>query len=634
MTDALLMKPAPFVAAFLGALVLTLVLTPLVREMNRRLGMVDAPGARRVNKTPSPRGGGLALILGVLVSYSLLIAVTGRPALTEPGVGAVSNALYWKLVALSVAIGAVGYADDRVSLRPKVKLLGQVAVAVLAWWWAGLGFQKLWPAIPAWLDFLLTTCWIVGAINSFNLIDGLDGLASGLAFIATVGMAGTLFLTDSPQSALFYFAFAGGLLGFLRYNFNPASVFLGDCGSMYIGFTVSALPLVSQTTDSFMVSVGVPFLAMGVPIFDTFLAIVRRLLRRLIAGGGANGEVMTADADHLHHRLLRSMGRNQRKVAWAMYAFAAFLVATGLVDVTLKSKAGGVWIAAVAVVAVIVFRDMAQIELFDAGRLLNSVAHNAALASRRRIARAAVPFYVTFDVAALFGVFLFCSWILRTGIGRDALRVALPVRAFCTFVALFFFKTYVTVWSRAMLSNYVRLALACAFGTAASSALLYYSPYTFRHQAAFAVSFAACSFIALLAIRALRGVVRDVFYAIDSSRLAGTPGVSRVLVYGAGLRYRAFRRELVRSAAAGSRMIVGIIDDDILLRNRYIGGIRIMGTLGQAPEIIAATKADAVVIACETTDEWMRVIRKTLEPTGVRITHFRLVEDEISKGPA
>ena len=165
------------------------------------------------------------------------------------------------------------------------------------------------------------------------------------------------------------------------------------------------------------------------------------------------------------------MGRNQRKVAWAMYAFAAFLVATGLVDVTLKSKAGGVWIAAVAVVAVIVFRDMAQIELFDAGRLLNSVAHNAALASRRRIARAAVPFYVTFDVAALFGVFLFCSWILRTGIGRDALRVALPVRAFCTFVALFFFKTYVTVWSRAMLSNYVRLALACAFGTAASSAL-------------------------------------------------------------------------------------------------------------------------------------------------------------------
>jgi FlaA1/EpsC-like NDP-sugar epimerase len=90
----------------------------------------------------------------------------------------------------------------------------------------------------------------------------------------------------------------------------------------------------------------------------------------------------------------------------------------------------------------------------------------------------------------------------------------------------------------------------------------------------------------------------------------------------------------VRSAAAGSRLIVGIIDDDILLRNRYVGGIRIMGTLGQAPEIIAATRANTVVVACETSEEWMRVVRKTLEPAGVRVTHFRLVEEEITKGPA
>jgi len=623
----LLVKAVPFAAAFLGAMLLTLVLTPLVREMNRRLGMVDKPGARRVNKTPIPRGGGLAVIVGVIVSYSVLIAVTGRPALMESGAEVASNALYWKLVALSAVIAAVGYADDKMSLRPKVKLLGQVVVAMLVWLWAGLGFRMVWPGIPAWLDFALTTCWVVGAINAFNLIDGLDGLASGLAFIATAGMAGTLFLTNTPQSALFHFAFTGGLLGFLRYNYNPASVFLGDCGSMYIGFTVSVLPLVTRTTDSFMVSVGVPLLAMGVPIFDTFLAIVRRFIRRLIAGGG--GEVMTADSDHLHHRLLRKMGRNQRKVAWAMYAFALFLVAIGLVDLSLKSRAGGVWIAAVAVIAVVVFRDMARIEFFDAGRLLGSMAHSSAISSRRRIARASVPFHVLFDLSALVGVFFLCSWILKTGFGRDALRVAMPVRVFCTFVALVALRTYVTVWSRAVLSNYARLALACVFGTAASSAILFYSARVSHHQAAFAVTYAACSLLALMAIRAVRGLVRDTFYAISSARLRDAPDVSRILVYGAGLRYHAFRRELVRSAAANRRLIVGLLDDDILLRNRYIGGIKIMGTLGQAPEIIAATKADAVVVACETSDEWMRIVRETLAPTGVKVTHFRLVEEEI-----
>ena len=176
----------------------------------------------------------------------------------------VSNGICLKMAILALATALLGLADDRFSLPPKLKLLGQLVIAFLVWWWADLGFNDLWPSLPKWLDCALTVFWITGAVNAFNLIDGLDGLASGIAFIATLGMAGGGFFVPEPPTTLFYFAFAGGLLGFLRYNYHPASVFLGDCGSMFIGFVVSTLPLVSHVPNSFLVSVGVPLLAMGV----------------------------------------------------------------------------------------------------------------------------------------------------------------------------------------------------------------------------------------------------------------------------------------------------------------------------------------------------------------------------------
>ena len=194
-TQRLIVRALDYATAFGGALALTLVLTPLVRWMNQRLGMVDKPDARRINKVPIPRGGGLAIIVGVYVSYAVFTLASGRPPLQVDGLAPeAALALFWKLCALGAAIAALGLADDRFGLDPKVKLAGQAAVAALVWWWAGLGFSRLWPDIPAGLDCALTVFWIVGAVNAFNLIDGLDGLASGLALIATIGMAGTLFL--------------------------------------------------------------------------------------------------------------------------------------------------------------------------------------------------------------------------------------------------------------------------------------------------------------------------------------------------------------------------------------------------------------------------------------------------------
>ncbi len=615
----------PYLTTFLLALGFTLLLTPLVREMNRRLGMVDKPDARRINKIPIPRGGGLALFAGVVGAYLVMWGFSSFKF--------VAGAEYVKLILLSSGIVLLGLADDKFSLPPKVKLLGQVVIAALTWAWAGLGFRDLWPFVPAWLDGIITVFWIVGAVNAFNLIDGLDGLASGLALIATVGMAGALIFTGRPSATLFYFAFAGGLLGFLRYNYNPASVFLGDCGSMFIGFVLSSLPLLSHEPNSYLVSVGVPLLAMGVPIFDTALAILRRTTRRLLNRGTVGGRVMTADKDHLHHRILRSVGLNQRKAAWVLYLFAFFLVGVGFIGMALKSRSGGLWLLAVTIAAIVVFRDIARIELFDIGQLLNSVAHDRRVTTRRRLAHAEVPLWVFFDIAAMVALYFIVANALSVGVTRGMVMKALPIRVLFVFVFLVFFRVYRVVWSRAMVSNFLALGGACVLGSLLSSVVIYYYPgLNDDRLVQFTFGFASLTALFLAVGRLFRSFVRDIFFAVDCARLRDGREVSRILVYGAGLRYRSFRRELVRRATSCNRLIVGIIDDDLTLRGRYIGGIQVLGPLLQAPQIIRETKADTVVIVCELEPDWVKIVRETLEPTGVRVTLFTLHETVLAPG--
>ncbi|MCQ2367888.1 MAG: hypothetical protein MJ109_02610 [Kiritimatiellae bacterium] len=614
----------PYLYVFLMAFVLTLILTPIVREVNRKLGMVDKPDPRRINIVPIPRGGGMAVMLGVTATYLTLGPILGFASATG-----------YKITALAVSIALLGIVDDKYSLPPKLKLLGQLLIALAAWGWAGVGFKSMFPALPAYLDCIFTVFWITGAINAFNLIDGLDGLASGLALIATLGMSGALFFVGRGDMTIAYFALIGGLLAFLRYNYHPASIFLGDSGSMYIGFLVSVMPLIGRSPNSFLVSVGVPILAMGVPIFDTSLAILRRsirhiLLKKTAVGEKGQGEVMTADKDHLHHRILRSSGLNQRKAAWTLYAIAVIAVAFGLAGMALQSKAGGMWLLAIAIASVVIFKDMAQIELYDAGKLLNTMAHDKSHKMRRRIARFTTPLHLIADIVMIGLAYLVYVFIFNIDINADLLKTAFTIRLTTMLFFLFVMNTYRTTWSRAMLSNYIRLILAAFFGTVASSVIIYYIPrFHTGNPIGSVLIFFLLSAVFLVSIRFLRAFVRDTLYALDCASLKSRKDVSRVLVYGAGLRYKAFRRELVRRSTTNDRIIVGIIDDDITLRGKYIGGIKIMGTLSEAPEIINAVNADQVVIACEIDEEWLGVIKDMLKNSKVKVTHFNFNEKEI-----
>lgn len=626
----LLEKVLPYLVCIFVSFAFTFVLTPLVREMNRRFGMVDKPDARRINKIPIPRGGGLAVVIGVAAT---LVIQSWLGDNVEFFRQLNINCRFCKIACLGAVMALVGYADDKFSLSPKFKLACQFVVAFLAWVWCGIGFHSIFPALPAWLDAVFTVFWIVGAINAFNLIDGLDGLASGLGLIAVIGMIGSLVLIGRAVDIIPYCAMCGALIAFLHYNYNPASVFLGDCGSMFIGFFVASLPLMTHSSNSLLVSLGVPMLAMGVPIFDTTLAILRRSIRHLLNKREhqdcGNDKVMTADIDHLHHRILRATGLNQRKAAWVLYSLAIVAVCFGLVGVVLESRSAGLWMIALTVALFVIFRDMACIELYDASRLISSYAHDKTKKMRRRLVRSSTLFHLVSDVLIFIVSFIVGAYLIDMSFTRNMLRVGMPVRCVCIFFSFVAFGIYRICWARALFLDFMRLFIACFVGTMASSAIIYYLADGFRTRInAMTLVFCVFCFVGTVAVRCIRNAIRDTFYFIERWRLRNAPGMSRILVYGTGLRYRAFRRELVRTAGGNNRVIVGLVDDDILLKNLSIGGIKVLGGLNDIQRIIEETHADAIVITCELKTEWKPVVRQILSSTGLKVSYFRLTEKE------
>ena len=628
-----LVQTGPWWGGTLISFALCYLLTPVCRGLARRLGMVDIPSARRINKTPIPRSGGLAIFLATTITTLGYMFLTGERI--SP---LASNVELTRLAVLAGALVVVGLLDDKFGLPPLVKMAGQICVALGVFYWCDMGFHTI-PLFTEWLrahsvlDCCCTVFWIVGAINAFNLIDGLDGLATGLALIAAVGMGGAQFFVGYPNATLVHFIFAGACLAFLRYNFNPASVFLGDTGSMYIGFTLSTMALCTKSGDSFFVSIGVPILAMGVPIFDTALAILRRTLRAVIKrtekdAETGNSRVMQADTDHLHHRILRKF-ISQRKAAGALYGLAAFFVAVSFGGLALRDRAAGLFILAFIVAVVIVVRDMRRIELWDAGRLLNSMARDTSLTIRRRRRMLAVPFYVVVDGMMLVTISLLCELALGRPVTAHMLHTGMPLRVVPVFFCLIFFRAYSTVWSRAIISNYVRLVVACFVGTLGGSAAVILFHFPHPHIVAYSVLFFALAALTLTGIRLLRPVLRDLFYALDGGRLRDDPATSRIVVYGAGLRYNMFRRELVRSSTRNSRVIVGLLDDDYLLRGLHIGGQKVHGTLEHAKTVLKNLRADAVVIACVLTPERMAIARQVFAEAGVKVTVWSCEEKAI-----
>jgi len=311
------------IAAFAAAALLALVLTPIVRRVAIDIGMVDNPDRRRVNTQPVPRAGGIATMTAFVLVALLAIAVNDRLSIV-PWPVLLDRPQLIALLAGAVAAALMGLIDDYLQVRARWQLVGQL---VLAGWAVALGIgvgllnNPLGPGairLEGWIGVVITVFWIVGMINSVNFIDGLDGLSTGIGLIAavTLGLISLTTTVGQPFIALLCFTLAGALLGFLRWNFHPASVFAGTSGVLFLGYTLALLSILGTA------KVAVALLVLGVPIIDTFWIIVRRI---------ATGRTpFSPDRGHIHHRLL-DLGLTHTQAVVLIYAMCVGLAGLSLV---------------------------------------------------------------------------------------------------------------------------------------------------------------------------------------------------------------------------------------------------------------------------------------------------------------
>lgn len=322
-----------YLLTFAAAAALSLLLTRFCRDVALRFSWVDIPDtARKLHTSPVPVIGGVALLASTalaLVVVSLLSTFAAERLYSDQN-GVLT------LGALCTMMMLVGLADDRWSVRPGLKFTLQVAVALAAWL-AGIRIESLGTYWQSGLhvglfSLPITVLWIVGITNAFNLLDGIDGLSAGAALFATTAMLGVAISSGETSTALILAALAGATVAFLRYNFNPASIFLGDSGSLFLGFTLSVMAVQSSQKSAAAFAVAVPIVSLGLPVLDTSVVV----LRRLISGR----PLFSADRRHIHHLLL-DRGMTVRQVAVGMYAVCGALALVSLLVASPSARVVG-----------------------------------------------------------------------------------------------------------------------------------------------------------------------------------------------------------------------------------------------------------------------------------------------------
>ncbi|MCX5699819.1 MAG: MraY family glycosyltransferase [Candidatus Omnitrophica bacterium] len=338
-----------YLLVFLIAEVISLILTPLIKRLSLKMGWMDKPNWRKLNKKPMPLLGGVAIYLGFLVSVLLFIHKAPFVSDIHRLLGALGS---------SLIIVLTGIVDDIKGLSALRKLFYQVTAAVIVTLFGFTIIKVSSPFggyfhLPEIVDIALTVFWIVGFINAINLLDGLDGLSSGVVAIISGSLFFTAIKTNNPIAAILSIAICGSCLGFLPYNFYPAKIFMGDSGSMFLGFILAIISIEGAYKGATFSAVLVPVIAMAIPFMDTGLAIIRRTL----SGKG----IMKADKEHIHHRLLFREGSQTKAVLTLYWLTLSF----GLIAIALSGMKG-IWaFSAILVTILLTLRWLKNSKLLD-----------------------------------------------------------------------------------------------------------------------------------------------------------------------------------------------------------------------------------------------------------------------------
>jgi UDP-GlcNAc:undecaprenyl-phosphate GlcNAc-1-phosphate transferase len=549
--------------AFAASLVVALGVTLLCERMAPRVGLVVAPRADRWHRRPVALLGGVAIMLGVLPALVWTSGLRGRLA---------------ELTLLALAMGAVGLVDDVRPLRPQVKLVAQILLAVAL---VERNFVLRLTGVPV-LDVVLTLIWVVGVTNAFNLLDNMDGLAGGMAIIAG-GFRFGLFVLDGDQAAATMTAgFVGAVLGFLVRNLPPARIFMGDTGSLFLGFFLSGLCLVvpaAYYSRGITAVLAVPVLLVLIPIFDTTFVTVTRLLRgQPVSQGGR---------DHTSHRLVTLGGSETRALT---VLFGLSILSGGLALLTYRADVGTavVLLPLVLVALALLGIHLSRVEVVRAGppppgrpvvRLVQDLPYKRELGS--------VAIDTVFIVVAYSA-----AYVLRFeetfALNKPMLLRTLAPVLVCQLSGLALSGAYRGMWRYTGLGDLLRLARGITAGTVAAVLyILFTTRFAGMSRAVFVLDWV---FLIILV-----GASRVSFRLLGEALRPPRTGARPVLVYGAGDGGELVLREL-RNNAALAREAVGFIDDDRAKAGTRIHGVAVLGSLDELEALLQTHPVGEVIV--------------------------------------
>ena len=580
---------------------LALALTPVVRLAARHFGLVAKPKTDRWHKKPTAMMGGVGIWLSVLITYIFFLPHTPHT---------------WVIITVSSFLFFVGLIDDLIHTKPYQKLIGQIVGAAAV---VNYGLTLPWTRSAS-VNIAITIFWLIGVTNAINLLDNMDGLATGISAIASGFLTLNFIAGGQPIEAIMLAVFTAALVGFLVYNSTPASIFMGDCGSMFIGFFLASTALVNLSggrSRSFLPVLAVPILVLFIPIFDTtFVTILRKLSGRAASQGGR---------DHTSHRLV-ALGMSERRAVWMLYGLAAI---SGLLAVAVRALRPDVSIAllfAFTIVLTLLGVYLAGVKAYDEEAEV-AVARDKPLfgflidfSYKRRI------FEVLMDV----GLIILAYWAAYTltiqGFSDSPARTlflrTLPIVVVMRLAAFLFFGVYRGIWRYTSIDDLVVFAKAVAAGSIISMVIILFK---FRFQ-----GFSRAVFVvdAMMMLAASRMAFR-LFRQLLPASTAGDG--RRALIYGAGDAGELLLRELLNNRELQCKP-VGFMDDDPNKRGKVIHGLPVFGGNGMLHRIVTHQKIEQIVISSPSiTEERINEIMRECEAENIELKRMAIRIESIGE---
>jgi len=583
---------------------LALLLTPLVRMLARRWGFVAKPKTDRWHKNSTAMMGGVAIWLAVAGTYLFLVPHSPQR---------------WVVVGAACFLFLVGLVDDWLHIKPYQKLIGQVIGAAIV---VNYGLALPWTrSLP--VNMVITIFWLIGITNAINLLDNMDGLATGVAAIASCFLTVNFVSVNQPTEAVMMAVFTAALLGFLVYNSHPASIFMGDSGSMFIGFFLASAALVNVSggrSRSLASVLAVPILVLFIPIFDTtFVTILRKVSGRAASQGGR---------DHTSHRLV-ALGMSERRAVLMLYGLAAlsgFLATTVRqmkFDVSLALIAGftvGLTLLGVYLAGVKGYDEEEQVR---AARDKPLFAFLVDLSYKRRI------FEVLLDVFLIVLAY-WSAYAIKFEPFSDSpawklfLRT-LPVLVVVRLAAFLFFGVYRGIWRYTGMDDLVVFAKAVAGGSLASMLIILFK---FRFQGFSRVVFVIDALVMLMLLAGSRVAFRF-FRRVLPATNSGKG--RRVLIYGAGDAGELLLRELLNNSEL-SYAPVGFMDDDPKKRGKVIHGLRVFGGNGLLGKIASEHQIEQLLISTpRISKERLAEIARECEANNIELKRMSIKIEDIEE---